>query len=67
MKLEIVCRDCGAINRSEIPIPSKNDGVDFTCWHCEGLLLTFFSDDNFMGKAIGEWIARRKQSKVIKK
>ncbi|GEM_PF-4695159 len=67
MKFEIGCTSCGAINRSSVPIPSKNDGVDFTCWNCEGMLLTFYSDEHFMGKAIQSYIEKRNQSKVIKK
>ena len=66
MKFELGCSNCSAINRAAVPIPSKNDGVDLTCWNCDALLLTFYADDHFMGKAIGTWLEKRgDQTKVI--
>jgi len=63
MKFEISCRECGAINRNELPIPSKNDGLDLNCYNCESLLITFYTDESTMGKAITEVL--KNVSKVV--
>jgi len=63
LKFEISCRECGAINRNELPIPSKNDGLDLNCYNCESLLITFYKDESIMGKAIEEIL--KNVSKVV--
>jgi len=63
MKFEISCRECGAINRNELPVPSKNDGLDLNCYNCESLLITFYTDESTMGKAITEVL--KNVSKVV--
>jgi len=62
---EIVCRDCGAINRNETPIPSKEDGLDLYCYGCNSILVTFYSNENIMGKAIRQHLDDKKTPKGI--
>lgn len=66
MKYEIVCRDCGQINRAEIPLVSKKDGLDLNCFNCENLLITFFHDEHYMGIAITQFLKNIGGSKVVK-
>lgn len=66
MKYEIVCRDCGAINRNEVPIASKKDGLDLNCFNCETVLITFYHDDHVMGLAINSILEGLKLSKIVK-
>jgi len=49
---ELVCGSCGTINRQEVPLPSKKDGLDLSCYHCNILLITFYGDESLMGKVI---------------
>lgn len=63
MKFEISCRECGAINRNELPIPSNNNGLDLSCYNCDSLLITFYTDESIMGQAITEVI--KNISKVV--
>jgi len=67
MKYEIVCRDCGAINRNEVPIASKNDGLDLNCFNCETVLITFYHDESSMGIAIKSLLEGLKISKIVKR
>ncbi len=64
MKFEIVCRDCGNINRNEIPVCSKNDGLELSCESCESVLITFYHDEHPMAIAISS--QAEKTSKVVK-
>lgn len=68
MKVEVVCQGCGTINRNEVPIPSKSDGLELCCVNCGVTVITFFSDDSLMGKYIENlWKdIDKKKSKVVK-
>lgn len=52
MKIEISCRECGIVNRNEIPLPSKEQGLVMYCHNCQYILATFYSDESLMGKHI---------------
>jgi len=54
MKIEITCNSCGMINRNEVPIPAKEQGLVMTCLSCEYILASFYSDESLMGKHIAD-------------
>jgi len=56
MKIEIVCNSCGTINRNEIPLPAKEQGLIMTCLSCDYTLASFYSDESLMGKHIADQI-----------
>lgn len=56
MKIEIVCSSCGMINRNEVPLPAKEQGLVMTCISCEYTLASFYSDKSLMGKHITDQI-----------
>ena len=66
MKYEIVCRDCGQINRAETPLVSKKVGLDLNCFNCESLLITFYHDEHYMGYAIDVFLKSIGGSKIVK-
>jgi len=67
LKVEIVCNSCGMINRNEVPIPSKDQGLMMTCLNCQNILASFYSDESLMGKHITDQMKHlTNEKKVIK-
>lgn len=52
MLFELVCHNCHNIIREQVPLLSKEKGMDMICSHCDFKLMSYYDEQHPMAKMV---------------